>query len=71
MEWKTLETKLLEYLPLLPETDTLTTAMAIDNLATSVTETISRAIAETTPQKKPSRSAKDGGTTTSRTQGKS
>src|SRR5579859_6755908 len=53
-EWKTLKAKLSEYLPPLPEIDTLTTTTAIDDMATRVTEAINRATEETTPRKKPS-----------------
>jgi hypothetical protein len=51
-EWKALKTKLQEYLPPLPDTNTPTMADATDSFATSITETISKAIAETTPLKK-------------------
>jgi len=53
-DWKALKTKLLEYLPPSPEQNTLTTKDAIDSFATEITDAISKAIAETTPRKKPS-----------------
>ena len=53
-DWKALKTKLQEYLPPSPERNTLTTEDAIDSFATEITDAISKAIAETTPRKKPS-----------------
>ena len=53
-DWKALKIKLQEYLPPLPERNTLTTTNAIDSLAINITKAINKAIAETTPRKKPS-----------------
>ena len=53
-DWKTLKTKLQEYLPTLPENNPLTTTNEIDEFATDLTNAISKAIEETTPRKKPS-----------------
>jgi hypothetical protein len=53
-DWKSLENKIQHYLPPLPERHTLTTEEGIDNFANELTDTIGRAIAETTPRKKPS-----------------
>ena len=53
-DWMALKSKLQEYLPPCPERDTLTTGEEIDMFANDLTEAISKAIAETTPRKKPS-----------------
>jgi ribonuclease HI len=53
-DWKTLKIKLQEYLPPIPERNTFTTEEAIDNFAANITNAINKAIAETTPRKKPS-----------------
>ena len=53
-DWKALKNKLLEYLPPLPERHTLTIEENIDRFANDLTEAIRKAIAETTPRKKPS-----------------
>jgi len=54
-DWKTLETKLPEYLPSIIEiTNTgTTTPTIVDQYARGITEAIRRAIDETTPRKKP------------------
>ena len=53
-DWNALKNKLQEYLPSPPERNTLTTEEAIDGYADGLTNAISKAIAETTPRKKPS-----------------
>jgi hypothetical protein len=45
--WKALKDKLLEYLPPLPEKNTLTTEKTIDKFANDITNAISKGIAET------------------------
>src|SRR5579859_4734714 len=52
--WKALKDKIQEYLPPLPEKNTLMTEKAIDEFANDITNAISKGIAETTPRKKPS-----------------
>src|SRR5439155_607545 len=53
-DWKALKNKLLEYLSPPPDRNTLTTEEAIDKFANDLTDAISKAIAKTTPRKKPS-----------------
>src|SRR5437016_2461419 len=53
-DWKAQENKLQKYLSPSPEQNTLMTEEAIDRFANDLMDAISKAIAETTPRKKPS-----------------